>query len=38
MSVPDGIAQIANVVGLKLASEASDESEVQTAIVSIVPQ
>jgi hypothetical protein len=35
---PDGIAQIANIVGLKLGSEASDESEVQTAIVSILPQ
>jgi hypothetical protein len=35
---PEGIAQIANVVGLKLASEASEESEVQRAVASIVPQ
>ncbi|MFN0278464.1 MAG: hypothetical protein ACKVRN_07665 [Pyrinomonadaceae bacterium] len=34
----DGIAQIANIVGLQLASEASDEPEVQSAIADIVPQ
>ncbi|MFM9904901.1 MAG: hypothetical protein ACKVQJ_10070 [Pyrinomonadaceae bacterium] len=35
---PDGIAQIANIVGLKFASEAADESEVQSAIAGILPQ
>jgi len=34
----DGIAQIANIVGLKLASEASDEPEIQSAIAGIVPR
>ena len=34
----DGIAQIANIVGLKFAAEASDESEVQSAIASTLPQ
>ncbi len=34
----DGIAQIANIVGLKFASEASEDSEVQSAIAGIVPQ
>jgi hypothetical protein len=34
----DGIAQIANVLAIKLASEISDESEVQSAIAGIVPQ
>jgi phosphoribosylformylglycinamidine (FGAM) synthase PurS component len=34
----DGIAQIANILALKLAAEASDESEVKSAIASIVPQ
>lgn len=35
---PDGIAQIANIVGLKFASEAGDETEVQSAIAGILPQ
>jgi len=35
---PDGIAQIANIVGLKLASEAGEDSEVQSAIAGILPQ
>jgi len=34
----DGVNQIAALVGMKLASEASDESEVQTAIAGILPQ
>ena len=34
----DGIAQIAALVGLKFASEAADESEVQSAIAGILPQ
>ena len=34
----DGIAQIANIVGLRYASEASDESEIQTTIAGILPQ
>ncbi|MBV9216722.1 MAG: hypothetical protein JO053_11150 [Acidobacteria bacterium] len=34
----DGVAQIANVFALKLAQDASDEGEVQSAIASIVPQ
>jgi len=34
----DGIAQIANIVGLKLASEAGEDSEVQSAIAGILPQ
>ncbi len=34
----DGIAQIANLVGLKFASEAGDDSEVQSAIAGILPQ
>lgn len=34
----DGIAQIAGLIGLKFASETSDESEVKSAIVSILPQ
>jgi hypothetical protein len=35
---PDGIAQLANIIGLKLAAEAAEDSEVQSAIASIVPQ
>lgn len=35
---PDGIAQIANIAGIQLASEVSDESEVQSAVAGIVPQ
>ena len=35
---PDGIAQIANIVGLKFASEMSEDSEVQSAIAGILPQ
>ncbi len=34
----DGIAQIANLVGLKFASEAADESEIQSAIAGILPR
>lgn len=34
----DGIAQIANIVGLKFASEAAEDSEIQSAIAGIVPQ
>jgi hypothetical protein len=34
----DGIAQIANIVGVKLAASSGEESEVQTAISSLVPQ
>jgi len=34
----DGVAQIANIVGLQLASESSQESEVQSVITDIVPQ
>jgi len=34
----DGVAQIANIVGLQFASQASEESEVQSAIAGILPQ
>lgn len=34
----DGIAQISGVIGMKLASEASDESEIQSAIAGILPK
>jgi len=34
----DGIAQIAGLAGLKFASEAGEESEVQSAIAGILPQ
>ncbi len=34
----DGIAQIANVVAIKLASEASDEHELQSIIAEILPK
>lgn len=34
----DGIAQIANLIGLKYASETSEDSEVQSAIAGILPQ
>lgn len=34
----DGIAQIANIVGLKFASETGEDSEVQSAIAGILPQ
>lgn len=34
----DGVGQIANLAGIKLASEASDESEVQSAIAGLLPQ
>ncbi|MEO6655634.1 MAG: hypothetical protein ABIO36_06085, partial [Pyrinomonadaceae bacterium] len=34
----DGIAQIANIVGLKFASEAGENSEIQSAIAGILPQ
>ncbi|MBP6003497.1 MAG: hypothetical protein KA746_08705 [Pyrinomonadaceae bacterium] len=35
---PDGIAQIANIIGLKFASEVGEDSEVQSAIAGILPQ
>ena len=35
---PDGIAQISNIIGLKLASEIGEDSEVQSAIAGILPQ
>ena len=35
---PDGIAQIANIIGLKFASETGEDSEVQSAIAGILPQ
>ena len=35
---PDGIAQIANIIGVKYGSEASDEPEVQSAVAKILPQ
>lgn len=35
---PDGISQIANIVGLKFAAEAGDDSEIQSAIAGILPQ
>ncbi len=35
---PDGIAQIANIIGLKFASELGEDSEVQSAIAGILPQ
>ena len=34
----DGVAQIANIVSLKFASETSEDSEVQSAIAGILPQ
>ena len=34
----DGIAQIANIIGLKFASETSEDSEVQSAIAGILPK
>ena len=34
----DGIAQIANIIGLKYASEIGEDSEVQSAIAGILPQ
>jgi hypothetical protein len=34
----DGVTQIANIAALKFASDASDESEVQSAIAGILPQ
>ena len=34
----EGIAQIANIVGLKFASEAGEDSDVQSAIAGILPQ
>ncbi len=34
----DGVAQIANIIGLKFASETSEDSEVQSAIAGILPQ
>jgi len=35
---PDGVAQIANVLGVKYASEASDEPEVRSAVSGLIPQ
>jgi hypothetical protein len=34
----DGVAQIANIVGIKVGSESSDQAEVQSAVSLIVPQ
>lgn len=34
----DGVAQIAGIVGLRVAFEASDQSEIQSAIIGILPQ
>ena len=34
----EGVAQIANIVGLKFATEASEESEIRSAIAGIVPK
>lgn len=34
----DGVAQIANVISLQFAGEASDEAEVQSALAGILPQ
>jgi hypothetical protein len=34
----DGIAQISNIIGLKFASETSEDSEVQSAIAGILPK
>ncbi|CAN5528622.1 hypothetical protein BH10ACI2_BH10ACI2_10200 [soil metagenome] len=34
----DGVAQIANIVGLKLASEAGEDPEIQSGIAGILPQ
>lgn len=34
----DGVAQIASIIGLKLANEIGEDSEVQSAIAGIVPQ
>ncbi len=34
----DGVAQIASVIGVKIASEAAEDSEIQSAIAGIVPQ
>ena len=33
----DGVAQIANIIGLKFASEAGEDSEVQSAIAGLLP-
>jgi len=35
---PDGMAQLANVLGVRLAAESSSESEVRTAIAGVVPK
>ena len=35
---PDGVAQIANIIGVKYASDASDEPEVQSAVAAVLPQ
>lgn len=34
----DGVAQIANIAGLRFASESSDESEIQSAVAGILPR
>ncbi len=34
----DGIAQIANILGIKLATEMGDDPEIQSAIASVLPQ
>jgi len=35
---PDGMAQLANVLGVRLAAESSEESEVRTAIAGVIPK
>lgn len=35
---PDGVAQISNLLGVKYASEASDEPELQSAVAGILPK
>lgn len=35
---PDGVAQIASIAGMQLASQTSEESEVQSAIAGVIPQ
>lgn len=35
---PDGMAQLANVLGVRLAAESSEEGEVRTAIAGVIPK
>lgn len=35
---PDGVAQLANVVGVRLAAESTEEGEVRTAIAGVIPK